>query len=62
MSVHTEITGQEKADSPDVTHKSQSVCSKCSSTQQKGKNPLLQVPQQSQTLRNPKLKKEILQK
>ncbi len=37
MSVHTEITGQEKADSPDVTHKSQSVCSKCSSTQQKGK-------------------------
>ncbi|XP_016336630.1 LOW QUALITY PROTEIN: uncharacterized protein rp1l1b [Sinocyclocheilus anshuiensis] len=37
MSVHTEITGQEKAESPDVTHKSQSVCSKCSSTQQKGK-------------------------
>uniref|UniRef100_A0A8C2GSD2 Rp1 like 1b n=1 Tax=Cyprinus carpio TaxID=7962 RepID=A0A8C2GSD2_CYPCA len=36
MSVHTEITGQEKAESPDVTHKSQSVCSKCSSTQQKG--------------------------
>ncbi|XP_016101971.1 retinitis pigmentosa 1-like 1 protein isoform X2 [Sinocyclocheilus grahami] len=40
MSVHTEITGQEKAESPYVTkvsHKSQSVCSKCSSTQQKGK-------------------------
>ncbi|XDV41957.1 hypothetical protein PO909_010726 [Leuciscus waleckii] len=35
MSVHTEITGQEKTGSPDVTHKSQSVCSKCSSTQQK---------------------------
>uniref|UniRef100_A0A9J8DED6 Rp1 like 1b n=1 Tax=Cyprinus carpio carpio TaxID=630221 RepID=A0A9J8DED6_CYPCA len=36
MSVHTEITDQEKAESPDVTHKSQSVCSKCSSTKQKG--------------------------
>ncbi|XP_052441776.1 titin homolog isoform X2 [Carassius gibelio] len=33
VSVHTEITGQEKAESPDVTHKSQSVCSKCSSKQ-----------------------------
>uniref|UniRef100_A0A672NXM6 Rp1 like 1b n=1 Tax=Sinocyclocheilus grahami TaxID=75366 RepID=A0A672NXM6_SINGR len=37
MSVHTEIKGQEKAESPDVTHTSQSVCSKCSSTQQKEK-------------------------
>ncbi|XP_073673266.1 uncharacterized protein rp1l1b [Garra rufa] len=37
MSVHTEITGQEKAESPDVTLKSQSVCSKCSSTKQKEK-------------------------
>ncbi|XP_059369616.1 uncharacterized protein rp1l1b [Carassius carassius] len=36
VSVHTEITGQEKAESPDVTHKSQSVCSKCSSTQKIG--------------------------
>ncbi|KAG1963613.1 retinitis pigmentosa 1-like 1 protein [Pimephales promelas] len=35
MSVHSEVTGQEKTGSPDVTHKSQSVCSKCSSTQQK---------------------------
>ncbi|XP_043076456.1 uncharacterized protein rp1l1b [Puntigrus tetrazona] len=37
VSVHTELAGQEKAESLDVTHKSQSVCSKCRSTEQKGK-------------------------
>nr|XP_021324285.1 uncharacterized protein rp1l1b isoform X2 [Danio rerio] len=37
MSAHTEVTSQERTESPDVTHKPQSICSKCSSTQQKSK-------------------------